>query len=201
VDNRDIYLTTAQWYAGLVERVPPDAWAAPALGVWDVRGLVGHTTRALTTVVEYAHRPADTLACETATDYYVTALGLADDAVHAGVAARGVEAGAALGDDPAVGVRRVLDDVTATLATLTDTDVVTTIAGGIRVGDYLATRVVELAVHGVDLCDALGLPFDAPEAATQLTLEVLADLARRKGRAADVIRLLTGRGGSAFTVL
>lgn len=201
MDHRDAYLTTGQWYADLVARVPSDAWTSPGLGTWDVRGLVGHTTRALTTVVEYAGAPAQALACESASDYFVAALGRADAALHAAVAARGTQAGADLGDDPASAVRRHLADVVATLAGLDDDAAVTTIAGGIRVRDYLATRVFELTVHGLDLCDALGLAFDPPEAATRVTLDLLAALAARTGQAPAAVRLLTGRGGSDFSLL
>ena len=40
--------------------------------------------------------------------------------------------------------------------------------------DYLATRVVELVVHGIDLCDAGRPAGPVPTAAMELALEVLA---------------------------
>ena len=97
MDTRGIYLTAAASFAELVGRVPADAWRAPGLGGWDVRALTGHTARSLTTVIEYVRRPSDTVACETAADYYVAALSLAID--PADVEARGVAAGQALGVD------------------------------------------------------------------------------------------------------
>ena len=47
----------AQWFvrtAGLVG----DRWDAPGLGEWDVRALVGHTSRSLLTVEAYLGQPA-----------------------------------------------------------------------------------------------------------------------------------------------
>ena len=47
----------AAWFVTTVGRVG-DRWTRPGLGDWDVRALVGHTSRALLTVEEYAARPA-----------------------------------------------------------------------------------------------------------------------------------------------
>ena len=44
--TRANYLSAAQGFLELVEQVPGTAWALPALGAWDVRGLVGHAIRA-----------------------------------------------------------------------------------------------------------------------------------------------------------
>ena len=47
---RACYLGAARAFLDLVEQVPERAWSEPALGEWDVRGLIGHASRALSTV-------------------------------------------------------------------------------------------------------------------------------------------------------
>ena len=42
------------------------------------------------------------------------------------------------------------------------TELMTTIAGGMRLSNYLPTRTFELAVHTADLTTALGVLLDVP---------------------------------------
>ena len=45
--------------ADLVDTIPPERWDGPGLGEWDLRALVGHTSRSLLTVEAYLQRPAE----------------------------------------------------------------------------------------------------------------------------------------------
>ena len=47
-----------------------DRWDRPGLGEWDVRALVGHTSRALVTVETYLARPAEAADIASATEYF-----------------------------------------------------------------------------------------------------------------------------------
>ncbi|WP_454299247.1 hypothetical protein [Salana multivorans] len=80
---------------------------------------------------------------------------------------------------------------------------VTTIAGGMRLVDYLPTRTLELVVHGCDLAVALGVEPHPPAGPATTALTTLATLAIRADRSAPVILALTGRGGLGpdFTLL
>ena len=51
------------FFRWLVSRVPSDAFDQPGLGVWDVRGLIGHTSRAMSTVITYLKMPATSVTC------------------------------------------------------------------------------------------------------------------------------------------
>src|SRR5215203_7173066 len=96
-DSRRAFADAAHWFvrtAGLVG----DRWNRPGLGEWDVRSLVGHTSRSLLTVETYLSRPAETVEVESAPAYFRAAR---DIAAGPEVAARGREAGDALGADPA----------------------------------------------------------------------------------------------------
>jgi len=48
---RTIFLAAAGTVAALVDAIPDTGWDGPGLGVWDLRALVGHTSRSLVTVV------------------------------------------------------------------------------------------------------------------------------------------------------
>src|SRR5262249_56554075 len=87
-----------------------DRWDGPGLGEWDVRALVGHTSRALVTVETYLARPAAAADVASAPDYFrATSAAAADPAV----AARGRDAGTALGGDPAAAVAQLAARVVA----------------------------------------------------------------------------------------
>ena len=73
------------------------------------------------------------------------------------------------------------------------TELVTTIAGGMRLADYLPTRTFELAVHTADLAVALGSPPDVPPTAAAQALAIVAGLAVADGRAGPLLLAATGR--------
>ncbi len=195
---RQAYAEAAGWFQATVAQVG-DRWDLPALGEWDVRALVGHTSRALLTVEAYVARPAPAVAVESAVAYY-----RATRAMSAGpaVAKRGTDAGFALGDDPVGAVAEIADRVLDLVGTLTGDEIPTTIAGGMRLRDYLLTRVFELTVHTADLATALELAAEPPPAAAAVTLQAVCDLALAEGRSGSLLLGATGRGLPAgFTVL
>ncbi|WP_324652015.1 maleylpyruvate isomerase N-terminal domain-containing protein [Georgenia sp. H159] len=192
----ETFLDCAQAYAGLVRLVRDEDWDRPALGVWDVRALVGHTTRALTTVVEYLDQPApDAADVLSAADYFHRFLTSPDRAgANEAVAARGVAAGAELGSDPAAYVGALVVDVRTALGQVPSGRLVTTRFGPLRLEEYLRTRTFELVVHGLDLLRAIGASADLlPPAALAEALELAAQTAARSGHAAVVLSALTGR--------
>jgi hypothetical protein len=119
------------------------------------------------------------------------------------VATRGREAGAALGADPAAAVAEIAARVTALLAARDGTELVTTIAGGMRLVDYLPTRTLELSVHTADLAQAVGLPVNLPATAAAEALQVVCDLAVPDGLAGPLLLAATGRPAlpAGFSVL
>ncbi|UJP40658.1 hypothetical protein [Cellulomonas palmilytica] len=92
-DERAAYDEAAHWFA-TTTRLAAGRWTEPGLGEWDVRALVGHTSRALLTVEAYLANPAPAVEVATTADYYA-----ATRAATTGpqVAQRGRDAGAALG--------------------------------------------------------------------------------------------------------
>jgi uncharacterized protein (TIGR03083 family) len=197
--SRAAYADAAGWFVRTAALVA-DRWDRPGLGEWDVRALVGHTSRALLTVETYLARPAPAAEVASATDYFRATRAAA---AGAAVATRGRDAGAALGSDPAAAVAQIAARVLALIDTQDGTELVTTIAGGMRLGDYLPTRTFELAVHTADLATALGVPPDVPAAAAAQALAIVADLAVTDGLAGPLLLAATGRPGlpAGFSVL
>lgn len=191
------FADAAAWFVATVGQVG-DRWGEPGLGEWDVRALVGHTSRSFLTVESYLGQPAASVDVPSATAYYV-----ATSAIAAGpeVAQRGRDAGAALGDDPAAAVAGIAGRVVAFVGTHDGAEMLTTVAGGMRLADYLPTRTFELVVHGADLCRALGSAPTPPDSAARQALELVAALAVERGRAGDLLLAATGRPGPAFSVL
>jgi uncharacterized protein (TIGR03083 family) len=167
-----------------------DRWQEPGLGEWDVRALVGHTSRSLLTVEEYLARPAATVEVPSAPAYYAATSAMA---AGPGVAARGVAAGQALGDDPATAVAGLAARVLPLVERSDGTDLLTTLAGGMRLDDYLPTRTFELAVHTCDLATALGLPLVVPATAAAQALRLVSELAVSSGQAGPLLLAATGR--------
>jgi uncharacterized protein (TIGR03083 family) len=189
---RTTFLSAAASVADLVDTIPSTAWDGPGLGVWDLRALVGHTSRALVTVVAYLGQPAAAEEIATPEAYYALAA-RAGGAEPAAVAERGRAAGAALGADPASAFRALLADATAALDRAGDDDLVTTVAGGMRLLAYLPTRTFELAVHGADIAAATGLPVTIPPAALAEAAALAARTAVEVGQGPVVLAALTGR--------
>ena len=197
--SRRAFTDAAEWFvrtAGLVG----DRWDEPGLGEWDVRALVGHTSRSFLTVETYLARPAEAVEVATALEYF-----RATSAVAAGpaVAARGRDAGTALGDDPAAAVAEIAARVLRLVQARAGTELLTTIVGGMRLADYLPTRTFELAVHTADLATALGVPLEVPATAATQALHLVADLAVVEGLAGPLLLAATGRPAlpARFSVL
>ena len=203
-DTRDAFVEAARWAEAVVAAVPDDAWSLPALGEWDLRALVGHTSRALSTVRNALAHPAAVEELRGPRAYFLAAAS-APAADPEQVRERGVAAGAGLGADP----RRAFRDlVSATeselLAVPPDRDpLVTSVAGGIRLNAYLQTRLFELVVHGLDVCRAIGLRTEVPPLPLREALSLAADLAADRGAGPELLLALTGRAPlpAGFSVL
>ena len=188
------YRYAVRAFTELVAVIDDDAWGRPALGVWTVRDLVGHTSRALLTVDSYLDptRTAEVPDLPDAAAYFRVAQSALADPVA--VAERGRQAGAALGDDPAATVADLAERVLGRIEAAPDDALVSTPVGTMTLAGYLPTRTFELVVHGLDLAGALGV--DPPAALTEpifCCLQLAATLAGARPDAAQLLLALTGR--------
>ena len=198
---RQAYADAAAFFVDTVAQIDREAWSQPALGEWTVCDLVGHTNRAFVTVEAYLDNPAEAAEMTRPVEYYIrAAASLGDPAM---VAARGREAGKALGADPSIAIQTTACRVLARVDREADDVLLTTPVGGIRLIDYLPSRVLELTVHTSDIVAAVKLDSEAPPSATSVSLHLMADLAVEHGYATPLLLSLTGRGPlpSAFNML
>ncbi|MEI7546903.1 MAG: maleylpyruvate isomerase N-terminal domain-containing protein, partial [Actinomycetota bacterium] len=119
-------------------------------------------------------------------EYYTTAL--ADPGVHRSVAARGRQAGRQL-NDPVGEAEAVIGQTLARVAATDDDEPVNTFAGQITLIEYLATRVVEIGVHTLDLQRATGQLPALHADTSSVVLSVLVQVASP----VPLILALTGR--------
>jgi uncharacterized protein (TIGR03083 family) len=188
---RQTFTEAARTFTDLVRRIPANRWDGPGLGEWDLRSLVGHTSRSLITVETYLGQRADTEEVPSPAAYYVAIAGTD----HAAVAIRGVEAGRALGEQPAEFVDALAKRVLAQVE-FAGNPLIHTAAGGMRLESYLSTRTFELVVHSLDIAAALP-DVEPPEFSDQLLSEVARVAATAGvllGQGVEMLRALTGRG-------
>src|SRR3954470_23396764 len=193
-ETRATYELAVDAFLDLAAQVPIERYADPGLGTWDLRALIGHTGRSLVTVATYLTTRAEAIETEDAADYFAVVSRLAHGSARDAIHQRGIEAGVALGDDPAAALRDRREEAVLALDMLEGEDVVvTTAGGGMRVSDYLPTRTFELTVHSLDIARATGLDFVPPTEALADTLALASASALRQGSGVDVLLALTGR--------
>jgi uncharacterized protein (TIGR03083 family) len=187
------FASAAGSFATLVHSIPDGRWGGPGLGDWDLRSLVGHTSRSLITVSTYLQSTAEREDIATAAEYYArmnpSALGIDSSAI----VERGRQAGRDLGDDPAAAVDALVRRVLSELATAGN-PLVQVIGGlGIRLHTYLPTRTFELAVHGLDIAGAVGIPHGLPAGVLEEATLLATQTAAATGHGETVLLALTGR--------
>jgi uncharacterized protein (TIGR03083 family) len=192
--TRDCFAAATACFVELVARVPDSGWDDPALGVWNVRDLVGHTGRALSTIAAYLEKEPTGDTLDGPVGYFLATRALLSD--PDAVARRGREAGAALGEDPVRAIADLARRVTGLADGTADGALVASPVGTITLVDYLPTRTFELTVHGLDLARALGVdPPPSLQPAVSASLELAGHLAGTLGQAPELLLLITGRTG------
>lgn len=192
-DETAVFRSSAEAFLALVRAIRPEQWELPGLGVWDVRSLAGHTSRAILTVESYLLAdppPAVTVAA--AEDYYAAIY--AQYARPEEVAQRGVDAGVRLGADPAAAIDDAIERTVALIERQPPGRAVHVGGFGIELGEYLRTRVLELVVHTMDLSRATGIASALPAEAVNRTAALAAGIAARSGNGEVLLLALTGRG-------
>lgn len=194
---QNTFIATAHAFTGLVDAVPASRLAGPGLGDWTARDLLGHAVSAgLAGVLTALGRPATTEDIATPEAYYALAKTVDPAVVDAVVALSTTDArewGAHLGERPADRVRQLTGEVVSAVSGTAPDALVTTAAGGMRLGRWLPTRTFELVVHGFDLAAAVDLPFEPPVDALAESAALAARLAAVTGDGRAVVLALTGR--------
>ncbi|MCT7369042.1 maleylpyruvate isomerase N-terminal domain-containing protein [Mycolicibacterium llatzerense] len=196
-----VFVSAATAFADLVALIPATSWDGPGLGDWDLRSLIGHTSRSLITVSSYLRIPAEREDVTGPAHYYAMLRSYA--ASSPDIVERGREAGRVLGADPSAKVTELLHQVFTDLDGAGD-PLIAVIGGlGIRLSNYLPTRVFELTVHSLDIARATGIDFAPPEQALEAATVLAAQISALTSQAAAVLTALTGRGAlpAGFSVV
>jgi uncharacterized protein (TIGR03083 family) len=181
------------------QRIPAHTWDAPTgLGDWTVRELYAHVARGVTTLAGLVATPTiGEPELPDAAAYFAAVMAWGADGARQ-VAGTATEFAAAHSITDLTGQFDVVAATTLADARAAAESVVPTIAGSMRLSDYVLTRVLEATVHLLDLCDAVADTDPPPDRAVRRTVDVLADLLP----ATDFIRLATGRSAPpVFPVL
>ena len=156
----DVFASAAHAFARLVRELPAESFDGPGLGEWDLRALVGHTSRSLVTVTGYLKNRAATADLAGPVEYYVAIRGLLSDA--RGVAERGRQAGRDLGGDPAGTVDHLVEQALSDIDGVGD-PLITVIGGlGSAVSELLAEKL-PTPVKKVGVEDVFGMSGPALE--------------------------------------
>jgi len=150
--------------------VPADAWTRIALGSWTVAELVAHLVGGVSRITEYTDRevPADAVPLDRVTYWDEGGIDAGEIAARAVQAAREVDAETL----PALFTEGWSAD--AELATSLPADrIIVSVRGPITLDEYLATRVLEVTIHHLDLRAALDQPASTTAAAGELTMGML----------------------------
>lgn len=187
------FAAAGKWFLAAMRMVGDDQWDLPGLGEWNVRELVAHTVRAFRTVDQYLDGTVrDPAPLASAAAYYRTVMAEGDPHPH--IAERARREAADLGDAPLVVAQGLADQVGRMVERAPASTPVHTFVGVIALPDYLATRVVELVIHTLDLTAAIGVDLPVPPLPGRMAVQVLADLVPDDFMA-DLLFALTGRAG------
>lgn len=151
-----------------------DAWAGPGLGEWTLHELGAHLVGAAARLAEYAAEPVagPEPVCDRV-GYWRMDL----RAQAPAIAARARDRAVALPAEDVAAAFGSAWRATAEVVTARDpAALVTTLRGPMRVDEYLATRVLEVCVHHIDVRAALELPPAATPEASKLTMAMLEGL-------------------------
>ncbi len=199
--DRSCFSQSTRAFVELVAIIDPDKWEAPALGIWTVRDLVGHTSRALSTIESYLGK-ASGPQLNGPVEYFLAAKAASVSPEE--IAKRGVKAGEALGSSPYSMVQELAHRVTQKVEVSQDTALVGTPWGTMTLAGYLPTRTFELTVHSIDLAAAIDVSVP-PLLSSSIAraCELAGALAGRNSRALEILLALTGRSQLAkdITVL
>ena len=176
---------------------PIEDFAAPGLGAWDLGGLVGHFTRAIRTPLSYLMQPEPTGPSLLGAAAYIAAYLDARDAdavaMDERVAVRGAEELAAADAHPSEVLRREASRLDATLSRTPLDRRVASPFGPVLLGEYLRTRGLEIAVHGLDIARAVRKEWAPPDTLLTDAIALLGEVAVCRGVATDLLLALTGR--------
>lgn len=190
-DARQWFQVATQGFLQVLDGLEEGDLDGPGLGDWDLRALLGHTTRAYTTLTTYLTDEPTPVVLHGPGAYYRAAADVLAEPRQ--VAQRGRDAGRALGQAPLQRAREIVGEVCTVLETTDDRAVADTPLGGMRLADCLPTRAFEVTVHSLDLARAASVSIPAELSAAVVPALHLAASVAEGPQAVALLLALTGR--------
>lgn len=176
-DVRQAFAAESQLVTDTLAAVPGEAWERRALGQWTLRELVAHLFRAVTRVEAYLDQPVPHIGPDVTladrVEYF--RFDLAAEAPAVAERAR-KDAVDLVPERAAADFDQAWRTCHARIAALPADHVTVTLRGPMLLNEYLATRVLELVVHHMDVRAALDLPPQSDPGAARLTMALLEGL-------------------------
>jgi uncharacterized protein (TIGR03083 family) len=155
--------------------VPAEAWAQPALGEWTLAELTAHLIGAAAKIAEYAEQPVPAEAQPVCDRVGYWRFELSAEAPA--IAARARERAASLEvGSMAVAFSTAWRASANTVLERGLDSLISTLRGPMQLREYLATRVLEVCVHHMDVRAALDQPPAATPEAGRITMAILEGL-------------------------
>lgn len=174
---RDAFAAECRTITGTLASVPPDAWDRPALGQWTLHELVAHLFRAVTRVEAYLDAPVAAAEGSSPMPDRISYFQMDLSGQAGAIAERARQDAAALDrNTAAVEFDRASRACDTRVRALPPGRVTASLRGPMLLDEYLATRVLELVVHHMDVRAALDLPPESDPAAARLTMAILEGL-------------------------
>lgn len=197
-ETSEAFRYASHWWRSLVGAIDDHHWDQVGLGEWTVRELVAHTDRAYKTIITYlTGETVDPTPIPTAAEYVRVVL--SEETPHVHIAERARREAAEVSDwiSETDALARSCEKLVA------DTPgeaVCHLMVGEMPLSQYLATRAMELVVHGLDLASVLGIDVNPPPVSSRVVLRLFLDLADEPTQTA-LLRYLTGRPAPVVNVV
>ncbi|MCP4307007.1 MAG: maleylpyruvate isomerase family protein [bacterium] len=188
------FRSSAEEIANLVDGV--DDLTLPALGEWDLAGLIGHYLRAIRTPLEYLTlEPPNDSPLPNAAAYSASYLAWRTDdpTADGAVAERARRELDSSETDLAALIRGDVADLVGELESQSPSRLIATRFGSLRLDHYMRTRTMELVIHGLDIARALGEDWEPPQPQLLDVLALFNEIAIARGSAVDLVLALSGR--------
>ena len=192
---RKAYVASVNGFLSLCAQLQAPDWDKPGLDTWNVRTLVGHTSRSLTTVRDYLAAGANkAITLQHAFDYYPAINFQFANADTAALAARARQVADSMGEDPNRWSHCLAREVLEELHNAPDEAPMATLVGVMRLIDYLPTRIFELVVHSGDIALAIGRSYQPDDQASLIAWSIAAAIIALSEEPMPGLLALTGRG-------
>ncbi len=196
--TRSLFHVAIKGFLETVDSLEQDQMTLMALGNFSVRDLLGHTSRALSTIEDYIVPSIISVSQMTAVSYFTHVwkpLGSKERMLRdQNIEERAHSTALNFSEDMKEALHNLALRVENIVKNANDDTAVNTAAGEMKLIEYLPTRTFELSVHTLDLARATGKPIPVClKPAIEASLMLASSLVIQNNEASEVLLALCGR--------